>query len=208
MSSAPMPTPAPSPRRRLSREQRRAQLIETAWRLVREEGTDALSLGRLAEAAEVAKPVVYDHFKTRPGLLAALYQEYDARQTAQMDQALAGSPATLAARADVIASAYVGCVMQQGKEIPGVAAALAGSPELEALKCTYVEGFLEKCRVALEPFAPAQTLDAAGLWVIYGAAESLSEAAASGQLTPAHARAALATTITMVVERGRAFAAG
>ncbi|MFJ1300810.1 TetR/AcrR family transcriptional regulator [Pseudomonadota bacterium AL_CKDN230030165-1A_HGKHYDSX7] len=200
-----MSPPGPSPRRRLTREQRRAQLIETAWRMVREEGTDALSLGRLAEAAEVAKPVVYDHFKTRPGLLAALYQEYDTRQTAQLDQALAGSAATLAARAEVIASAYVDCVMQQGKEIPGVAAALAGSPELEALKSTYVEGFLEKCREALAPYAPQQTLDAAGLWVIYGAAESLSEAAASGQLSPDHARAALAATVTMVVRQGEAF---
>ena len=64
----------PQPRRRMSREERQRQLLDVAWRLVREEGTEALTLGRLAEQAGVTKPVVYDHFSTRPGLLAALYQ--------------------------------------------------------------------------------------------------------------------------------------
>lgn len=41
----------PSPRRRLSRDERQRQLLEVAWRLVREEGTEALTLGRLAEQA-------------------------------------------------------------------------------------------------------------------------------------------------------------
>lgn len=38
-------------RKRLSREERRRQLLDVAWQLVREEGTDALGLGRLAEQA-------------------------------------------------------------------------------------------------------------------------------------------------------------
>lgn len=85
----------PSPRRRLSRDERQRQLLEVAWRLVREEGTEALTLGRLAEQAGVTKPVVYDHFGTRAGLLAALYQDYDLRQTALMEAALEASEATL-----------------------------------------------------------------------------------------------------------------
>jgi len=40
-----------SPRRRLSREDRLRQLLEVAWQLVRDEGTEALTLGRLAELA-------------------------------------------------------------------------------------------------------------------------------------------------------------
>ena len=58
-------------RRRLSREERYRQLVETAWQLIGEEGTEALTLGRLAERSGVTKPVVYDHFETRLGLLAA-----------------------------------------------------------------------------------------------------------------------------------------
>ncbi|MBN2992365.1 helix-turn-helix transcriptional regulator, partial [Pseudomonas cedrina subsp. fulgida] len=56
---------APAPRRRLSREDRSRQLLDVAWQLVRDEGTEALTLGRLAELAGVTKPVVYDHFVTR-----------------------------------------------------------------------------------------------------------------------------------------------
>lgn len=40
---------SPAPRRRLSREDRLRQLLDVAWQLVRDEGTDALTLGRLAE---------------------------------------------------------------------------------------------------------------------------------------------------------------
>src|SRR5690606_15772297 len=134
------------PRKRLTRDERRRQLLDVAWQLVRDEGTDALSLGRLAEQAGVTKPVVYDHFETRAGLLTALFQEYDARQTALLDAALAEGEATLACRAWVIAQAYVDCVLSQGREIPGVVAALSGSPELEALKRVYEGPFLEKCR--------------------------------------------------------------
>ncbi len=115
----------------MSREERQRQLLDVAWQLVREDGTDGLTLGRLAELAGVTKPVVYDHFTTRPGLLAALYQEFDARQTALMDAALQTSEPTLASKAMVIASSYVDCVLLQGREIPGVIAALTSSPELE-----------------------------------------------------------------------------
>lgn len=101
-------------RKRLSRDERRRQLLDVAWQLVREEGTDALSLGRLAEQAGVTKPVVYDHFETRTGLLVALYQQYDARQTRMLEQALVRCDASLASRAGVIAEAYVDCVMSGG----------------------------------------------------------------------------------------------
>ena len=76
-----MPANATPTRRRMTREQRTRQLLDVAWALVRGEGTGALTLGRLAEAAGVTKPVAYDHFVTRNGLLAALYDDYDGRQT-------------------------------------------------------------------------------------------------------------------------------
>ena len=46
MSSRLPEPPDAAPRRRLSRPDRQQQLLTEAWRLVREEGTDALSLGR------------------------------------------------------------------------------------------------------------------------------------------------------------------
>ena len=192
------------PRRRLSREERNRQLLDVAWRLVREEGTEALTLGRLAEQADITKPVVYDHFGTRAGLLAALYQEFDARQTALMDAALEASEATLASRAEVIASSYVDCVLLQGREIPGVIAALTSSPELEQIKREYEAVFMEKCRAALAPFAATGSIAPAGLRAMLGAAEALSHAAATEEITPAQAMDELFATIVAMVERSGA----
>lgn len=192
---------SPQPRRRMSREERQRQLLDVAWQLVRVEGTEALTLGRLAEQAGVTKPVVYDHFGTRPGLLAALYQEFDARQTALMDAALQTSEPTLLSTATVIASSYVNCVLLQGNEIPGVIAALASSPELEKIKREYEAVFMNKCRMALSPFTREGAITHAGLRAMLGAAEALSHAAATGEITPEQAQNELFETIIAMVER-------
>ncbi|OLF54543.1 TetR/AcrR family transcriptional regulator [Pseudomonas chlororaphis] len=199
MSSTPSETP--SPRRRLSREERLHQLLEVAWQLIGAEGTEALTLGRLAEAAGVTKPVVYDHFVSRAGLLAALYQDFDARQTRLMDAALDSSEATLASRAAVIAHCYVDCVLTQGREIPGVIAALASSPELAKIKAEYEAIFIDKCRNALAPFAAPGTLAPAGLRAMLGAAEALSHGAAIGEISREQARDELFENIVSMVER-------
>ncbi|NBF09760.1 TetR/AcrR family transcriptional regulator [Pseudomonas sp. Fl4BN1] len=204
MSSSEKTASHPAQRRRMSREQRLQQLMTVAWQIVRERGTEALTLGNLAEQAGVTKPVVYDHFATRAVLLAALYQDFDQRQTARMDQALQNSEPTLASRATVIASAYVDCVLLQGREIPGVIAALASSPELEAIKGEYQKIFLKKCRDTLEPFAADQVIATAGLRAMLGAAEAVSHAAALEEITPAQAQDELRATIMAMVERARA----
>ncbi|MGF6401220.1 AcrR family transcriptional regulator [Pseudomonas frederiksbergensis] len=199
---------SPQPRRRMSREERQRQLLDVAWQLVREEGTEALTLGRLAEQAGVTKPVVYDHFTTRPGLLAALYQEFDARQTALMDAALQTSEPTLASKAMVIASSYVDCVLLQGREIPGVIAALTSSPELEKIKREYEAIFMDKCRNALLPFAGTGEIAPASLRAMLGAAEALSHAAATGEITPVQAQEELFATIMAMVERSARLGVG
>lgn len=173
-----------------------------AWAIVREEGTEALTLGYLAERSGVTKPVVYDHFGTRSGLLAVLYQDYDQRQTALMDTALTQSAETLADKATVIASSYIDCVLSQGREISGVIAALTGTPELEKIKRDYEATFVEKCRGLLTPFTKGQTpLPSAGLWAMLGAAEALSCAAGRGEISAKEAKDELYATIVSLVER-------
>ncbi|MEO3726111.1 TetR/AcrR family transcriptional regulator [Pseudomonas syringae] len=203
MSTTEIPESA-QPRRRLSREDRQRQLLDMAWQLIREEGTDALTLGYLAEKAGVTKPVVYDHFTTRAGLLAALYQDFDRRQTALMDAALANAEASLNGTATVIATAYVDCVLTQGNEIPGVIAALASTPELERIKREYEAIFLEKCRNVLSPFADGAEIGQAGLRAMLGAAEALSQAAATDEISAEQARDELLATIIAMVERAAA----
>lgn len=201
MSSASASTKTTSKRVRLSREQRLHQLLDVAWRVVREEGTDALTLPRLAEAASIAKPVVYDHFGTRNGLLATLYQDFDARQTANIYAALEASEPTLEGTARVIAACYVDCVLTQGREIPGVLAALAGSPELEAVKRDYQLAFIEKCRKVLAPFTGPKGVEQAAFWAMLGAADALSHAAATEEITARQAQDELFETIIAMIGR-------
>lgn len=194
------PTSTPS-RRRLPREARTRQLLEASWTLIRDEGTDALTLGRLAEAAGITKPVVYDHFGTRNGLLAALYEDYDIRQTALFDAAVAAAKPNVQDKALVIASAYVDCVLTQGREIQGVLAALSGSPELAAVKRQYQEAFIKKCAGIFAPFAGPEGVSTASLWAMLGAADALSDAAVVGDITEAQAKEELRLTILGMVQR-------
>lgn len=203
MSSTPDDSRSAAKRVRLSREDRLRQLLDVAWRLARDEGTDALTLPRMADEAGVTKPVIYDHFGTRNGLLTALYQDFDARQTAVIDAALEARELTLEGTAQVIASSYVECVLAQGREIPGVLAGLAGSPELEAVKRNYQQAFIEKCRKALAPYTGPIGILQSGFWAMLGAADALSHAAATGEITAEQAQAELYEIIVAMVGRSR-----
>lgn len=187
-------------KRRLPKEARHRQLMDVAWAIVRSEGSDALTLGYLAELAGVSKPVVYDHFGTRTGLLRDLYKDYDARQHDLMDEALQACKQSLPAVANVIASTYVDCVMQMGREMPGVSAALAGSPELDALKKEHEALFLAKCRNALQPFAK-KPLAPAAMRAMLGTAEAVSFAAAARELDPADALNEIYDVILRITRR-------
>ncbi|MDR7149736.1 AcrR family transcriptional regulator [Hydrogenophaga palleronii] len=187
-------------KKRLPKEDRNRQLMANAWAIVRSEGTDALTLGYLAERAGVTKPVVYDHFGTRTGLLAALYGEYDSRQHALMDEALSASAKSLPAVARVIASAYVNCVVEMGREMPGISAALAGSPELDAVKKKHEAAFSAKCQAALQPFSK-QPIGPAGMRAMLGTAEAVSFAAAAGELDPVDAEDEIYDAILRITRR-------
>ncbi|WP_103530960.1 TetR/AcrR family transcriptional regulator [Streptomyces sp. SM11] len=59
--------------------------------IVRTRGADGLTLVTLAEEAGVSRPIAFDHFATRPGLLLALYQRLDERHRAAIMQVLRGA---------------------------------------------------------------------------------------------------------------------
>lgn len=185
-------------RQRLSREERYAQLVEVAWQIIHEFGTEALTLGYLAERAGVTKPVVYDHFTSRSGLLAALYREYDQRQNCKMEALLAQTAAELQPRAEVVAKAYIECVLFQGREMPSLLAALAGTPELEKIRREYAVDFTGTCRTLFAPFCAAPLRDAA-LWAMLGAAEGLSRAAVQDAISEQQAKEELERVIITMV---------
>ena len=84
---------------------------------------------------------------------------------------------------------------------------MASSPELEKIKREYEAIFLEKCRRVLSPFADGGDISQAGLRAMLGAAEALSQAAATDEISAAQAHDELFATIAAMVERAAASAA-
>ena len=189
--------------KKMSREQRREQLLQVAYEIIRAEGTDALTLARVAEQAGVSKPIAYEHFGTRSGLLIALYRDYDERQTLAMRAAIEAAGKTAPDVASILSAAYVDCAVSSGPECGAITAALSGSEEMEELLQGCRESFLEECRGALSPFAGLEGGPSHAILVgMLGAAESLSQAAALGRLSREEAVEALSQVMVGALGQG------
>lgn len=137
---------------RLSKRARREQLLDTAVAVVRTEGADGLTLVTLAEAAGVSRPIVYDHFGTRPGLLLALYRRLDERHRAAIARALQDAAPTADEVARVISAAYFACAIDM-PELGAISAALKGNPEMEAVQHELIDGYTDLMAAALLPYS-------------------------------------------------------
>jgi len=172
----------------MAKDQRRQQLLDVAFAMIGEEGTDALTLARVAERAGVSKPIAYTHFGTRAGLLGALYHDYDDRQTQVMRAAIETRAKSLADAIAIVAETYVDCTVSAGPEVSAIAAALSGSEELEGVLKACRRNFMDTCRQAFAPFADLRgPAGQATLIAVIGVADALSTAAATRRLSRATA---------------------
>lgn len=168
--------------KRMSNEQRRSQLLETAYEIVRTEGTDALTLARVAERAGVTKPIAYEHFGTRSGLLIAMYRDYDEQQTRAMRSALEAGGKTIEDVAAILSAAYVDCAVSG--PYTAITAALSATDEMDELLQSCRSSFIKDCRHAFAPFVSLPKKKVQALFVgVLGAADALSESAASRRMS-------------------------
>lgn len=170
--------------RRMPKEARRRQLLDTALRIVREEGADRLTLGHLAKRASVSKPVAYDHFETRSGLLIALYQWIDTERVEAFKTAMLAERRSFRETVESLARAFIACAADMTDEFHAVGAALAGSEE----KAAVFQELLDKCvAMFVAVLAPHSTLEAPELErsciALVGAGEALSAAVMRGRCT-------------------------
>ncbi|WP_439678478.1 TetR/AcrR family transcriptional regulator [Embleya sp. MST-111070] len=136
---------------RLSKQARREQLLDTAAAIVRTRGADGLTLVTLAEAAGVSRPIVYDHFGTRPGLLLALYRRLDERHRASVTRALRDAVPVAEEVARVIGAAYFACATDM-PELNAVSAALKGNPDMETGGQEMTDSYTDLMAAALRPY--------------------------------------------------------
>lgn len=73
----------------MSREARRAQLLDVAGRLLIERGAGAVTMERLAEHAGVSKALPYSHFDNSDDVLVALYEQVVGRLGRRILRAIA-----------------------------------------------------------------------------------------------------------------------
>ncbi|MFC0388139.1 TetR/AcrR family transcriptional regulator [Muricoccus vinaceus] len=184
------------PPRRLSKAERRRQLLDTALLIVREEGADRLTLGHLAERAGISKPVVYDHFNTRSQLLIELYRWIDVERVNTFQEAMTAGKRSLKECAKILAVAYIHCAADKTDEFHAVGAALAGSEE----KARVFQELLDNAvQMFVSVLKPHSTLSAAGLeWRcigLVGAGEALSAALVRGTLNEVEAAEIFASLI-------------
>lgn len=182
--------------RRLPKAGRRRQLLDTALLIVREEGADRLTLGHLAARAVVSKPVVYDHFGTRSGLLIELYRWIDTERVNAFRDAMATGDRSIEETVKVLAAAYINCAADTADEFHAVGAALAGSEE----KAAVFQELLDNCvQMFVSVLKPHSTLSPAELERrcvgMVGAGEALSGAIVRGKCSEAEAAAAFTSLI-------------
>lgn len=72
---------------RATREQRRAELLDAATRVIRSGGTN-VSMDRIAAEAGITKPILYRHFGDRAGLIAALGERFAGTLLAELNASL------------------------------------------------------------------------------------------------------------------------
>lgn len=186
---------------RLPRDQRRTQLLEAAAAIVGEEGADALTLARVAERAGVTKPIAYEHFETRAGLLKALYRHFDAHRIDATLADLKRRADSLDTAVPILAASYVDCALESGAVFASIAAALAATGTGDEFGQEQRDAYTDLFRSALAPFTalPGREGKAVMLGLI-GAADALAQEAVAGRLSRKAAVAALTRIMLGVLE--------
>jgi AcrR family transcriptional regulator len=62
-------------RRLRQKEEVRSSILSTAWRMVKEEGWQSLSIRKIADAIEYSVPVIYDHFENKETIMLEFAKE-------------------------------------------------------------------------------------------------------------------------------------
>ncbi len=178
--------------KRMSKEQRRKQLLETALTLVRDQGIEALTLASVAERAGVTKPITYEHFGTRAGLLIAMFRDFDDQITQNVNDALSAGGKSLEAVGSILSTTYIDGCLSMGPEISAVYNSLSASQETAEFKQTWRGFLVDEFHNALAAFVkiPNKKLKTTLLGIV-GAAEILAESASAKRISRSEAIKAL-----------------
>ncbi len=118
-------------RRRLRREERRAQLLELGRQAVANSSFDELSLEQVAVAAGISRGLLFHYFPTRRDFVVAIAERGAADLLDRIDPTPDGDPLTRLRRG---LDAYVDTIMEQPRAyVSLVRGAQGGDPDMQAV---------------------------------------------------------------------------
>lgn len=142
--------------KRLTKEQRRQQLLQVARSIIRTEGVEALTLGYLAQQAGITKPIAYRHFIDKEGLLIAIYEEFSDKQKQDLSTSLKQNTADLDSTIHVFCHACLQFHIATGPEVGLVVAALSGTDILQSFLSACQQEFIDIFKKSIHPFIVLQ----------------------------------------------------
>lgn len=179
------------PSKRLSKAARREQLLQTARRVLKTEGAERLTLAIVAEQAGVSKPIAYDHFSTRAGLMIALLEDANRYFETDAEAKIKAAPQTVVAIAEIVAEAYINCSVQAGPAIAVLSAAIAADATTRDAGLGFQADHADQFRRA---FAPVLQPDAVSLLLfksLVAAANAICDELMRGAVSKAEAQRTL-----------------
>lgn len=187
--------------KRMSKDARRDQLLSVAKDIIKNDGTDALTLKTLADKAGVTKPLTYTHFSTRQNLLIQIYKQCDEQIIATMNESIECQPRTMTHAAKVAACAYVDCVCRCGALYEAVIAALQAYPEHKHIRTQIRDYFVNAYH---KIFQPVVSLSGDALQIkliaVFGTTEEIGRAVISGDVNRDHVTDVLADIIAAILK--------
>ncbi|MBE1530996.1 TetR/AcrR family transcriptional regulator [Actinomadura algeriensis] len=163
-------------RRRMSRDERRRQMLDVAEQVFGEHGYQATSMDEIADRCGVSKPMLYEHFGSKDGLLLACMRRSKAEllDVTQKAMAQATDPADILWRGMV---AYFGFVDSHSASFAMILREPFGPPEtMKALDDARAQqsGLIAGVLTTFVPDAPADVIDAY-TQIMMGASERLAQ---------------------------------
>lgn len=174
---------------RLTKEARRDQLLDVAIQIIREKGTDALTLITLAQEAGVTKPITYNHFATRQSLLHAIYKRCDTLFVDTMNAKINQQAKSFEEAVTLFSEAYIECVEQNGREYEEVVYALMAYPDHRHIRRVIRDFFVEVLINVFKPFVTdPKRLAPLRMAATFGAIEGIAALVHEYRVKPNEAR--------------------
>lgn len=123
---------APQKRKRLSAADRRAAILQGAQELIRDQGTERLTMDGLAAYCGINKALPYSHFKNKDDVIVALYNQLNG----EIDQLVTQAIENLEGFEQRIAGVVHTWIdfMESGRDVPSLQQARTASGELEQVR--------------------------------------------------------------------------